>query len=357
MRHAIIMAGGSGTRFWPASRRHHPKQFLSLGGSSPLLRQTFERLTGLIDAENTWVVTSETTLETCREILPELPSENILGEPAGRDTAACVGYAATVLEHRDSDATCVVLPADHVIGDRNAFCRALETGMEHVEKEGGLMTFGLRPVRPATGFGYLKLDQSISASDENHVHALEAFVEKPDARTAEIYIEEGNYLWNAGIFSWKTSDLLAEIRRQLPLLADGLEEIGRTLGGEKEDETLHRIYPDLPRISVDFGIMEKAEKRWVIPVNYPWSDVGSWPALREIIQPDENGNILEGRSLALDSTNCIAVGNGPAIAMAGCTDLIVVAVSDAVLVLPADRAQSVKEIVTRLAERGWNDLL
>lgn len=356
MRHAVIMAGGSGTRFWPASRRSRPKQFLSLGGDVPLLRSTFDRLGGLIEAENTWVITGEKTVEISRELLSEIPAENIIGEPVGRDTAACVGLSAVLLRQRDEDAVCVVLPADHVIGDEENFRSALDAGLTHVAAEGGLMTFGLKPRYPATGFGYLRVGEETGKIGEETTHRLEGFVEKPDAEKAQAYLDQGNYLWNAGIFAWKAVDLLAEIRRQLPLLAEGLEEIGAASGPEL-GEALRRVYPELPRISVDFGIMERARRRWVIPVDYPWSDVGAWPALREVLPVDGEGNLFQGRVLARDCRNLIARSEGPLIAAAGLEDLIIVTTEDAVLVLPASEAQRVKELVAALEERGWEDVL
>ena len=356
MRHAVIMAGGSGTRFWPASRRSRPKQFLSLGGGVPLLRSTFERLRSLIEPENIWVITGAETVEISRGLLPEIPAENIIGEPVGRDTAACVGLAATLLLQGDPEAECVVLPADHIIGDEESFRRALDAGLKHVSQRGGLMTFGLKPRYPATGFGYLRLGDGVACIGSERIHQLDGFVEKPDAETAQRYLDEGDYLWNAGIFAWRAADLLAEIRRQLPLLAAGLEEIAAASGPELED-TLARVYPGLPRISVDFGIMEQAGQCWLIPVDYPWSDVGAWPALREVLPLDAEGNLLQGRVLSLNCRNIIARSEGPLIAAAGLENLIIVTTSDAVLVLPISEAQRVKDLVGELELRGWDDVL
>ncbi|HHQ48574.1 MAG TPA: mannose-1-phosphate guanylyltransferase, partial [Acidobacteria bacterium] len=280
MVHAVIMAGGSGTRFWPASRRRRPKQFLSFGGGAPLLRRTFERIAPLVDPERIWVVTAEATAAASRELLPELPPANVLGEPAARDTAACVGWACRTIAATDPGAVCVVLPADHVIGDEERLREALATGVRHVEVEGGLLTFGIRPTRPETGYGYLKLGPVERRMGQLTVHILERFVEKPDAATARDYLASHRYLWNSGMFAWRASDLLDEIRRQLPLLAEGLEALAA------DPSAAGRIYPALPRTSVDYGIMEGARRVWTIPVDFPWSDVGSWPALAEILPAD-----------------------------------------------------------------------
>ncbi len=357
MLHAVIMAGGAGTRFWPASRRDRPKQFLELAGTGPLLRATFDRVVPLVGAARTWVVTSRSMVARTRELLPELPGENVLGEPAGRDTAACAGWAAAVLGARDSGAVCLLLPADHVVGDEEAFRRALAAGGAHVSGEGGLLTFGIRPTRPETGFGYLKLGPREATVDGLAVHRLERFVEKPEPDRARRYVEGGDFLWNSGMFAWRTADLLEEIRRQLPRLAEGLDRIAAAAGTAREAEVLDEVYPTLPRTSVDHGIMEGARRTWTIPVDFPWSDVGSWPALGEVLDADPAGNVRRGRVLAEDTTGSILVGEGPVVVTVGLEGYVVVATPDAVLVVPADRAQEVKGLVGRLADLGWDDVL
>ena len=359
MRHAVIMAGGSGTRFWPASRRNRPKQLLPIGGETPLLSRTVERLGGLVPPERTWIVTTEPLVPAVRELLPEIPAGNVLGEPAGRDTAACAGYAAARLRAADPEATCIVLPADHVIGDEAAFRAALEAGAGHVEREGGLLTFGLRPTRPETGYGYLRLGPAAAELDGHTVHRLERFVEKPDEATARRYLEEGAYLWNSGMFVWRAADLLEEIARQLPELARGLEALAAAFGTPEEAEVLHAVYPALPRTSVDFGIMEGARLVWCIPVAFPWSDVGSWHAAWEVAKRDGDGNAARGRVLLDGARGCLAVSEagGPAVVLSGVEDLVVVATSDAVLVVPREAAQRVKAVVDALRRMGWDDLL
>lgn len=351
MLHAVIMAGGSGTRFWPASRRGRPKQFLTLGGGAPLLRLTYERIEPLVGAERVRVVTSRATADAARELLPELPAANVLAEPAARDTAACVGWASRTIVDVDPNAVCVVLPADHVIGEEERLREILAAGTRHVAETGGLLTFGVRPTRPETGYGYLKLGPVRRRTGGLAVHVLERFVEKPDAATARDYVASERYLWNSGIFAWKATDLLEEIRRQLPLLADGLETMAA------DPTAADRIYPSLPRTSVDYGIMEGARQVWTIPVDFPWSDVGSWPALAEILPADGRGNVLQGRVLCRDGAGNVAISEGPAVATLGIDGLVVVATPDAVLVVPADRAQEVKELVAAMEELGWEDVL
>ena len=357
MLHVVIMAGGSGTRFWPASRKDRPKQFLQLAADRPLLRLTYERLTPMVPPERIWVVTASSTVDLTREILPDLPLGNVLGEPEGRDTAACVGLAAEVLHASDPDAVCLVLAADHIIGDEDQFRHAMSAGARQVEENGGLLTFGLRPTGPETGFGYLQVGEVCRTIDEYQVHTLNRFVEKPDVVTAQAYLDQGNFLWNSGMFAWKAADLLAEIDRQLPLLAEGLRRIGAARGTGGEAAVLAEVYPHLPRISVDFGIMEGAEARWIVPVSFRWSDVGSWPALKEVLPPDPAGNVSRGRTVILDAQRNVVVSEGPVVSVVGVDDLVVVATPDAVLVIPVDQAQKVKKVVEELEDRGWDDVL
>jgi mannose-1-phosphate guanylyltransferase len=357
MLHAVIMAGGSGTRFWPASRQDLPKQFLALATETPLLRMTFERLEDLVTPDRVWVVTTAATAAATRELLPELPAENVLAEPVGRNTAACAGFAAHAILARDPDAVCVVFPADHVIGEVARFRSAMEVGARLVEHEGGLLTFGVKPTRPETGYGYLELGREHARDGEWTVHGLQRFVEKPDSDRAQRYIDSGEFLWNAGIFAWRASDLLDEVERQLPELAEGLNLLAASFGTAKDGAVLAEVYPTLPATSVDFGIMEKAEKCWVVPVDFPWSDVGSWPALEEVLPVDEMGNLGRGRIHTEGSSGNVLVSTGPTISVVGVDDLVVVATPDAVLVVPKVEAQKVKDVVEALREKGWDDVL
>jgi len=357
MRHAIIMAGGSGTRFWPASRRTRPKQLLPLGGESPLLRRTFERVRPLVPPERIWVVTTAGLAAAVAALLPELPRDRLLLEPTGRDTAPCCGYAAVAARAADPEAVCLVLPADHVIADEAGFRAAAAAGLEWVEREGGLLTFGVRPTRPETGYGYLRLGERAGEVAGHPVHRLERFVEKPDEETARRYLADGGYLWNAGMFAWRAGDLLGEIARQLPELASGLETIAGALGGASERAVLERVYPELPRISVDYGVMEGARRLWTVPVAFGWSDVGSWLAAWEASPRDGEGNACRGRVLAVDCRDSAFFADGPAVVAVGLERVAVIATPDAVLVLPLPASQRVKEVVEELGRRGWDDLL
>lgn len=357
MLHAVIMAGGSGTRFWPASRTKRPKQLLALASDDPLLRVTFDRIVPLVPAERVWVVTTADTAEATRSLLRELDPGHVLAEPAGRDTAACVAYAARVLMHHDPDALCMIFPADHVIPDGARFRSAMAAGAAFVEDRGGLLTFGIEPTRPETGFGYLQVGARIDRLDGWAVHRLDRFVEKPDRVTAEGYLSRGGFLWNSGMFAWRATDLLAEVRRQIPMLFDGIAEIGARLGTADHAAVLDAIYPRLPRTSVDFGIMESARDRFTIPVDFEWSDVGSWPAIAEVLTADGRRNVARGRTIRIDTDDSILIGDGVVVAAVGVHDLVVVATPDAVLVMPRTEAQRVKEVVDSARGHGWDDVL
>jgi mannose-1-phosphate guanylyltransferase len=233
----------------------------------------------------------------------------------------------------------------------------MAAGARTVAERGGLLTFGVTPTRPETGYGYLEPGEEIHNEGEWRIHTLERFVEKPDRETAKDYLADGRHLWNSGMFAWRAVDLLAEVKRQLPLLFDGVGAIGDALGTTDQIAALHEIYPHLPRLSVDFGIMESAHQCWTIPVNFGWSDVGSWPSLAEVSASDENGNVALGRTIDLGSGNNILVGDRVLIAAVSVNDLVVVATPDAVLVVPKEDAQRVKEVVDILRDRGWDDLL
>jgi mannose-1-phosphate guanylyltransferase len=357
MLHAVIMAGGSGTRFWPASRRDRPKQFLALATDQPLLRMTFDRLYPLVPADRVWVVTTAATVDATREILPELPVGHVLAEPIGRNTAPCAGLAAHAMLADDLNAVCIMFPADHVIGEEERFRSAMAAGARLVEKRGGLVTFGVRPTRPETGYGYLEVGSELEHDDEWTVHQLRRFIEKPDLEHARDYLDSGRYLWNTGIFAWRAGEFLDEIRRQIPELADGLESVAQHLATTALADVLAEVYPTLPAVSIDTGIMEGADRSWVIPVDFPWSDVGSWSAVGENSLSDAAGNTLCGRVHAIDAGGNVLVSTGPALAVVGIDDLVVVATPDAVLVIPKEQAQRVKEVVDALRENGWDDVL
>lgn len=353
---AVVMAGGSGTRFWPLSRAARPKQLLPFAGGRSLLAATVERLAPLVGSDRTFIVTNATVAEAVRADLPGLPGDAVLAEPVGRDTAACIGWVAWRLAATHPDAVMLVLPADHVIPDGAALCRALAAAAAIARSTGGLVTLGLAPTRPETGYGYLELgDESLPAAG-HFARRVRRFVEKPDQARAAAYLAAGNYRWNSGMFAWTVTAIVAAIRRHLPELAAGLDELATLTSRIGEAAALEEIYPRLHRMSIDFGVMEQADEVWAVPVDFAWSDVGSWLGLEEVLG-DAGSDVRIGDVLALDSRRSILVSDGPLLAAVGVEDLVVVATADAVLVLPKAQSQRVREIVERLKAEGRTALL
>jgi len=350
------MAGGSGTRFWPLSRQGRPKQLLPLLGGTSLLAATAARVLPLAGASRTLVVTGAETAAAVRRELPELPEANLLVEPAGRDTAACIGWVAWRLARAHPEAVMVVVPADHVVPDAAAFRLALAAAAATAHARGGLVTLGFRATRPETGYGYLELGEPVGMIGSLPVVRVARFVEKPDAARAVAMLEAGNYRWNGGIFAWKVTTIGDAIRRHLPELAAGLDAMLADAATAGETAAVARHFPSLPKVSIDFGVMEKADTVWAIPVDLAWSDVGSWVGLGEVVAP-ESGEVSQGDVLAIDTAGSVLVSGGPLIAAVGVRDLVVVATRDAVLVVPRSQCQRVKELVDLLRSGGRTDLL
>lgn len=348
--YAVIMAGGSGTRFWPASRRLRPKQLLPLapGDDRSLLRATVERIAPLVPPEHVLVVTSAELAEATATELPELPRENILAEPLGRNTAPCIGWAAAVVRRRDPEAVLMVLPADHHIGDVERFLAVLRRGLQAAE-EGAIVTVGIEPTRAETGYGYLEKGAPIREG----VHLARRFVEKPNRQRAEQFLASGQFLWNSGMFFFRADVILQAIAEHLPSLSAGLERLDQAATRGREEEELARTYPSLPSVSIDHGVMEKVEEVWVVPGSFGWSDLGSWTTAWELADRDADGNAVTAETLVEDAHgNYVAAPPGKLVALVGVDDLVVVDTEDALLVVPRERAQDVRAIVAKLRDRG-----
>jgi mannose-1-phosphate guanylyltransferase len=356
----VIMAGGSGTRFWPLSRKERPKQFLALVGGEPLLAATVGRLPPLAKAERTYVVCGPVHAKSVRKMLPKLPAENVVVEPCARNTAPCVGLAALHIARRDPKGVMAMLPADHHISKPKAFREALAAAAA-VAAQGSIVTIGIRPSRPDTGYGYLKLGARMAASGSKpglEPYKVARFVEKPDAATAERYLADGSYLWNAGIFLFRADVILAEIKRAMPDLGKQLDVIGAALGTAREERTLKKVFPTCPSISIDYGVMEKSDKIAVIPADFGWSDVGSFDALSDVREGDAQGNVTEGEALVLGGRgNVVLAHPGRPLVLIGLEDVIAVDAGDAVLVCHRDKAQDVRKAVDELKKRGREELL
>jgi mannose-1-phosphate guanylyltransferase len=357
----VVMAGGSGTRFWPLSRRDRPKQFLPLAGAVPLLRATVDRLPPLARLESTFVVCGPGHAAAVRRLLPRLPKANLVIEPCARNTAPCVGLAALHVRARQPRGVMAMLPADHHISRPEAFRAALAAAAAVAEK-GQIATIGIRPSRPETGYGYLKVGPRLPRVGKAHgpltPRKVERFVEKPDLVTAARYLAEGSYLWNSGVFVFRADVVLEEIRRAMPVLGEQLEVIERALGTPAYGRTLKRIFPDCPSISIDYGVMEKSRRIAVVPADFGWSDVGSFAALSEVRPVDPGGNVVEGEAVIVDGKENVVLGHGRRpLAVIGLDGIVAVDAGDAILVVRRDRAQDVRRAVDELHRRGRDDAL
>jgi len=357
----VIMAGGSGTRFWPLSRKDRPKQFLALAGETSLLRATVDRLPPLARVDRTFVVCGPSHAPAVRRLVPKLPKANVVVEPCARNTAPCVGLAALHVAAREPRGIVIMLPADHHISRADAFRSALAAAASVAEK-GSIATIGIRPSRPETGYGYLKVGSRLPAAGKARgalaPHKVERFVEKPDVVTAARYLAEGSYLWNSGIFAFRADVILDEIRRAMPVLGEQLQVIERAIGTPAYARTLKRVFPDCPSISIDYGVMEKSHRIAVVPADFGWSDVGSFAALPEVRAVDGEGNLTEGEGLVVDGRDNVVLGHGRRpLAVVGLDGVVAVDAGDAILVVRRDRAQDVRKAVEELRRRGREDVL
>ena len=349
----IIMAGGGGTRFWPLSRRETPKQLLNLSGKDVMVNEAVARLSRVAANEDIYIVTNSAQAEKMRAVTKgRVRAEHILSEPCARNTAACIGYAAMKIMYEKGDGVLVITPSDAYIRDEDAFASVLETAVQAAWETEKLVTIGITPTFPATGYGYIRFRAA-----EGAVKPVDRFVEKPDRARAEEFLRSGEYVWNSGMFVWKASVILEKFKTLLPELYRGLQKIAASFGSGAEAETLAEVYPALPGISVDNGIMERSGDILVVPGEFGWSDVGSWDMMNVLHPEDERGNIALGDALLLDSSHTTVYAGSRLVAVVGAEGLVVVETPDAVLVCPKDRVQDVKAVVGRLAKEGREELL
>ncbi len=354
--YAVIMAGGKGERFWPWSRNILPKQFLNLMGKRSLIQQTFDRLSRFFPTEKILIVTGKAFLPLVWKHLPEIPPGNIITEPAGRNTAPCIGLAAQHLLKRDPDSVMLVLPADHFIKDENDFLSCIARALELAAAEDVLVAIGITPTRPETGYGYIKKTGRALAVGPR-VYRVQSFVEKPDRQKALRFLSSGRYVWNSGIFAWKTRLILEKIEKYLPRLSEHLQEIGKYLGTAKETEILSKLFPTVPKVSIDYGVMEKEKNILLVQGNFGWDDLGSWAALAEHSPRDRNHNVSKGKHLGIDTRGCLVYGQEALIATLGVSNLAIVQTDGVVLVCSMDHAQDIKKLVSQLKTKGMEKYL
>ncbi len=346
--YAVIMAGGRGERFWPLSTDDLPKPFVRLVGETTLLQDSVARLQPLIPPGRILISIGEAHLGAAAAQLPQLPRDNFIVEPCGRDTSACLGFSALHLDRRDREAVMLALPADHYISDREAFHRTLQKGIDSLAGATGIV-FGIQPTRPETGYGYVLAEKPPVRA---HAWPVLRFIEKPNASTAERYLSSGDYFWNSGMFLWKNRTLLDLIRTHLPDTWQGLESIRPILLGADAAAERFRIFSALQRVSVDFGILEKTRGLRLVPAEFGWDDIGSWAALERAMRSDTDGNITQGRCRTVDSEGCILYSDAGTVATFGISDLVVVHAQGQVLVCPKDRAADLKRLVAALGSRN-----
>lgn len=357
---AVIMAGGVGTRFWPRSRERSPKQFLEILGGGTMIENTLSRLKPLVDQNKVFIVTNRIQADIVRQLVPEMPSSNVLAEPIGRNTAACVGLSALWINRVDPDALMVVLPADHIVQNTEEFLRILQLALRVAQEKDALVTIGIKPTHPETGYGYIQsAEEEIDRNEyrSQGVYRVKTFAEKPNLETAERFLQSGDFLWNSGIFVWKASVILRELELHLPELHEQLLNVRKSIGTPVYEQTLEHAYRIIRSISIDYGIMEKAGNVYVVKGDFGWSDVGSWDEVVRLTPTDDAGNSIRGRTILVDSNNNYVDAGKKIVATIGVDDLIIISTDDAILVCKKERSQEVKEVVDFIRRKQMNEYL
>ena len=355
--YAVIMAGGKGTRFWPRSRQKRPKQLLNIVGQRSMLQQTVARISGLLPLENILVVAGEDHGAEVRNQLAELPSENIILEPVGRNTAACIGLAALLVQHRDPSAVMVVLPADHLITDEDLFLATLRAAVAMARRQPALLTLGIQATSPETGYGYIEAGEQVETVQNHSFYRVSSFQEKPDDKRAERFLQAGNFYWNSGMFIWQAEAILRALKSHLPGLFADLQKLQPFVSSGELDRGIANIYPDLESISIDYGVMEKASNVLMLPADFGWNDLGTWASMAQIWPKDDQHNVYQGDIMAQESHGNVVYSRQKLCVLLGVDDLIVVDTDDALLVCPVDRAQDIGKILDVMRQKGMEEYL
>ena len=362
--YAVIMAGGVGTRFWPKGTTKLPKQFLKIvNDQNSMIQETFKRLDGLVHATKIFVVTNVMYKNDIKKQLPQIPEENIICEPFGRNTAPCIGLACLFLKQFDEKANVIVLPSDHIIGNVAEFQKVLKTGLNFVNENGGIVTLGINPAKPETGYGYIQYDLEkmvpVTIDDDVHgkVFKVKTFAEKPNLDLAKAFIESGDFLWNSGMFIFRVDTMMNEIQNSIPDVHESLVKLEGSLLDNDFDKKLEFEYSKMKGISIDYGVMEKSHEVYTIKSDFGWSDVGSWDEIYNIKEKDVNGNVKMGTTVTLDTKNCLIVNDQKIAAVVGVEDLLIIDTDNGLLICKRGESQKVKDVVDYLRRKGMNDYL
>ncbi len=346
---AVIMAGGKGERFWPKSRSNYPKQFLSLtDDGKTLIQLTVERLSSIVDIEDVFIVTNKDYVGLVKEQLKGLPPENIIAEPVARNTAPCIGLASVIVEKKYGDATMLVLPSDHLINQQQMYVSTLKTAVSVAQEGENLVTIGITPTYPETGYGYINYGEQKQGSNYSNVYSVEKFVEKPNNEKAKEYLKSGNYIWNSGMFVWNASTIMKNFEKYLPETFKGLKNISNSYGESDYDEVLTSVFSNFKSESIDYAIMEKADNIYTIPGTFGWDDVGNWLAIERVNRTNEFGNFISGNVITVDTKSATIVGDKKLIATVGIENLIIVDTDDAILICGKEATQDVKKVIENL---------
>ncbi|HER25450.1 MAG TPA: mannose-1-phosphate guanylyltransferase [Candidatus Atribacteria bacterium] len=347
---AVLMAGGRGQRFWPHSRFDTPKQLLSITGGNSMIRETVNRVLPLIDLSDIFISTTEDLFNSIKDALPEMDYLNYILEPVGKDTAACVGLAAVILEHRYKDpaTTMITLPIDHIIKDCEKFLEVIKEACVLARETGNLITIGIKPSRPETGYGYIYVGEEVKKTENITACAVNNFTEKPDLETAKKFISEKKYLWNSGIFVWTCADILKAIKKEIPNLYQGLMKVKDSLGTLHKKEILKDVFYGLEKISIDYAIMEKVSNRLVVKGDFSWDDIGSWTSMERIFPRDKDGNVIKGSHEGVDTERCVIINDEGLVVTIGLSDLVIVSSGDIKLIYPKKREGDLKKIIKRM---------
>lgn len=352
--YAVIMAGGVGSRFWPRSRERMPKQLLKIFGENTMIQDTVNRINKIIPLENIFIVTNKIQKEEIKKQLSQIPQDNIIVEPFGRNTAACIGLASVLIHNFNPDAVTVVLPADHIIRDVDAFVGIIKKAIDFAYKSKGLVTIGIQPTRPETGYGYIQREEK---EIEENIFKVKTFAEKPNYQTAERFLESGDFLWNSGMFIWRVDVILEEFKKYMPDLYEGLEKLQKHFLKDDFQKQVELVYGMLRSISIDYGVMEKSDRVYVIRSTFGWSDVGSWEEVYQLSHKDEFGNYLHGNCFVDDVRNSYVYSENNFTAVLGLENVIVINTDDAVLIANRTHSQDVRKVVDHLKMKKMNDYL